>query len=330
VSQTTRLALVGYGSIAARHLEVFRALGAEVTAGCNRSEAGRRRAREDGGLARTYASAAEMIEREDPAGLLVTVSALSVGAVVRELLPFGRPILAEKPPGTSLAEARELAGLASAAGVTVMVGLNRRFYSVHHRAVERMGGRAAITRVAVEWSEDPLAIREHGHPPELIPVLNFANSLHGIDLLTCWAGSVPPWTVWGRHLDRLHSPERVQMGLDGLSERGVQVHLDSTWDAPVPWRLIIEAAGVRLVSTPLETARLSWRDRSENVEPDPEDRRFKAGFFGQASTFLRIVREKSRPEWPSCTLDDSLPSMALAEALTVATGPWATGQRSPR
>ncbi|MBT6434016.1 MAG: hypothetical protein HOK28_13030, partial [Deltaproteobacteria bacterium] len=43
-----RIGIVGYGNIARKHIEVFRALGCEIAASCNRSEAGRERAQQEG------------------------------------------------------------------------------------------------------------------------------------------------------------------------------------------------------------------------------------------------------------------------------------------
>ena len=60
------LALVGYGRIAPKHLEAFRALGARFVACCNRSAAGRAKATSEGGIEHTYASIEEMLDRHRP------------------------------------------------------------------------------------------------------------------------------------------------------------------------------------------------------------------------------------------------------------------------
>ena len=63
-----RLAFVGFGAIAEKHVEVFRALGANLVASCNRSEEGRKKARERGGISSTYSEVASMVEKERPEG----------------------------------------------------------------------------------------------------------------------------------------------------------------------------------------------------------------------------------------------------------------------
>ena len=312
-----RVAVIGYGAVCVKHAEVLRALGAELVAACNRSEAGRQRARTECGIQETYADPLEMVERAAPDALLVTPSVLSLYDVLKQVIPLGLPILAEKPPGTSLAEATELAGLADRHGTRVMVGLNRRFYSVYRRALEHVGGRAALTRVSVEWSEDPAAYLQHGHPPALIPRLNFANSLHGLDLLTCFGGPLSRAKAWGRDLDRSSRLPRWQMSLDAVSDTGLRAHFDSTWDAPGRWRLLLDAESARIVSAPLETARVSIAGRPEiEIEPDPEDRLYKPGFHAQARAFLGGVRDEAPIEWPACSLAESVRSMELAALVT--------------
>lgn len=312
-----RLALVGYGGIAARHLEVMRALGAQVVASCNRSRMGRERAESEGGIPRTYADACEMVAAERPDGVLVCVNVLSLFEVTRALIPLRVPLLVEKPPGVSPGETRELAALAAVCGTPVMVGLNRRFYSVFHRALARLGGRDAVTAVWVEWSEDPERMLQVGHPAALLPLLNFANSLHGIDLLPFFAGSVEISRVWGRNLDSTGAAFRWQMSLDGRGGSGAVLHFSSSWDVPGRWRLVVDAADARMVSAPLETATILARGLgAETFEPSEQDSRYKPGFHGQAEHFLAVVRGQRPVSWPACSLEEAVIGMELAARLS--------------
>jgi len=311
-----RLAIVGYGRIAEKHLEVFRALGAEVVAACNRTETNRQRASRQGGIGRVYKDPLEMVERERPDGILVTTSVMTVYEVTRELVPAGIPMLVEKPPGTSLDEARELSALAAEHSTPVMVGLNRRFYSVYHDALRRMGGREAVTGVWVEWSEDPLGMLDLGHPPELLPLLVFGNSLHGIDLLSFFAGGVSLSRVWGRNLDPTGISLRWQMSLDGMGPWGAVQRFCSSWDVPGRWRLVVDAHACRLLSAPLETSLLAFKDHTVEIQPSPEDQRFKPGFYAQAQAFLSVVQDRAPIAWPACPLNEAVGSMLLAQGLT--------------
>jgi predicted dehydrogenase len=309
----TRLALVGYGRIAPRHLEIFRALGCDIVAACNRSQEGRRRAQVEGGIPVVYSDIVEMLEREKPDGVVCCASFDQVYHAAEAILPRRIPTLLEKPPGTSLSELAELQALAARHATPVMVGMNRRHYSVVQRAVEDAGGLEAITSVFVDWSEDPSAFAGRGFSAEQVARMIFGNSLHGLDLLTCLAGPIPAPRIVTHDLGGRF---RWVMALAGVSERGVLGTFQSSWDAPGPWRLTFCAAERRYTFAPLETCRVSERgvDGERVIEPDDDDRTFKPGFYRQGLLFLRTIQSGESPAMAD--LAAVRPAMVLAERLT--------------
>jgi predicted dehydrogenase len=311
------IAIVGFGDIARKHVAAMRALGAKVVAAANRSPEGRRKAEQDGGIERTYADAQTMVERERPDGVLVSASVLSQFEVVRNLIPYGVPLLVEKPPAVSLEDWNSLRGQIEARRLPVMVAMNRRYYSVYERALERMGGVEAVTAVTVEWSEDPQKMLGLGHPAEMIPLLNFSTSIHGLDLLVFFSGTPRHPEIWGRNLDSSGNSFRWQMCFHGQTERGAYARFESSWDVPGRWRVVVDAPNVRMVSAPLETAVLYARGKTpETIEPSVEDQQFKPGFYGQAAAFLKLVRDHSYTAWPMASLEEISADMELADVLT--------------
>jgi predicted dehydrogenase len=325
-----RLAVVGFGDIAQKHLAVFRALGATVVAAANRSPEGRRKAKHDGGIERTYSDAETMAECERPDGILVTASALFQFEVIRKLIPYDIPLLVEKPPAVSLEDWNWLRGQIEARRLPIMVALNRRYYSVYQRALRRMGGVEAVTAVSVEWSEDPEKMLGLGHPAEMIPLLNFSNSIHGLDLLVFFAGIPKDPALWGRDLDSSRDSFRWQMRLHGLTDRGACATFESTWDVPGRWRVVVDAPNIRMVSAPLETAVLYARGRvPETIEASVEDQQFKPGFHGQAAAFLQLVRDHAYCARPMASLGEISADMELADALTRACQRAQTAEERP-
>lgn len=312
-----RIAVVGYGSIAADHIQVFRHLGADIVASCNRSRIQQQRAIDEAGIQVVYSDAVEMVDRERPDGVVACASVMSQFEVASRLIPTGVPILLEKPPGTSLGEVSRLASLARRHSTPVMVGLNRRFYSVYHEGLRILGGRQALTAVSVEWSEDPEKMLAIGHPEVMIPRLNYVNSLHGIDLLSFFGGRAERRYTFARNLDPTPETLRWQMAWHGIGEWGASMHFSSSWDVPGRWRLIADAPGVRLVSAPLETCHLFERNKPpREVAAAPEDAQYRPGFFGQDAYFLRVAREQVPVEWPACSLEEAIQSMTVAEEIT--------------
>lgn len=309
---TARLALVGYGRIAPKHLEVFRALGAEIVASANRSPEGRAKAEREGQIPRTFASAREMIEVVRPDGVLVMPAFVQVATVAREVLPLGVPTLIEKPPGTTVAELDELVALAAQHHTPAMIGLNRRHYGVVERALEDAGGRAAITSATIEWSEDPQQVLTRLGPAE-VERLVYGNSLHGLDMLTHFVGPIAQPAVLGRVLEG--APFRWIMALQGLGEHGAVASFTSTWDAPGKWRVSFTTRDRRYTFAPLETCVVSTRGQPDRtIAPPEEDTRFKAGFHAQARRFLEAITTRQVPV--EHQLASARPAMLLAEALT--------------
>ena len=309
----TRLALVGYGRIAPKHLEAFRALGAEFVACCNRSSEGRRKAEQEGGIPRTYARIDEMLERERPDGVVCCASMQYIHGAALEILPFQIPTLLEKPPGTSLAEFHQLSELADRTGTPVMVALNRRHYSVVGKAVADAGGFDNITAVSVEWSEDPGHFLQRGFSREEVSRMVFGNTLHGLDLLTYLAGAIDDPAVTGMSRGE---PLRWMMALQGVSQRGALVSFNSSWDSPGRWRVSFCSPNRRYVFAPLETCQVSETGLKETraIEPDEADLNFKPGFLAQATAFLQAI--ECGQVSPKHGLASAEPAIRLAELLT--------------
>jgi predicted dehydrogenase len=313
-----RIAIVGFGAIAPHHTAVLRDLGADIVASVNRSEAGRDRARVEGCIPRTYAVAEEMAEAEQPDGIVVSVTNHLQAEMTRRLLPFGIPLLVEKPPGTSLDEAHELAKRAEHAGVPVMVGLNRRYYGHYLEGIERLGGLDEIRAVSIEWSEVPRRVDPESSDVDVVRRQVFTHSLHGLDLLVFFGGSLERSAVIAvDRSDPSGDEVRWQMAVDGVTDRGAIGRFWSNWDVAGRWRVVVDARDGRMVSAPLESATLHVRGLPEQPLPlHPRDRRFKPGFHGQAEAFLSMVSSGSCPPWPACDLAGALPAMTLAQRLT--------------
>jgi predicted dehydrogenase len=294
-------------------LEVFRAQGAEFVAACNRSPEGRRLAETQGGIPRTYARIGEMLDREQPQGVVCCASSDSMYEAALEILPHRIPTLLEKPPGLSLDEYCHLRESAQKHGTPVMVAMNRRHYSVVRRAVEDAGGLAAITAVSVEWSENPRHFLDRGFSAARVGREIFSNTLHGLDLITFLAGPVDDAEVLGLNLGE---PLRWMMSLQGRSQRGALVTFNSSWDSPGRWRVSFCTPGRRYVFAPLETCQVLETGVAEPraIEPDAVDLQYKPGFFGQAQSFLEMIATHQPP--PPHSLAAVEPAMRLADKLT--------------
>jgi len=286
-----RIVLIGYGNIARKHLEVFKALGCEVVASCNTSERGNLLAQQEGGITKTYTNYLEMVEREQPAAIINCVSFDRIYEVTRQLIPYKIPMLIEKPAGTSVAELQDLIQLQKHYQTPVQVALNRRHYSVIDKALKDMGGSENLQLISLEWSENPLRVKAaKNYNDEQVAKLLYGNTIHGIDLLNWISGGIDEYQVFVRK-----QPDFLwSMALAGKSRKGIPVNFSSTWGNVVPWRLVLHGNNKRYEFAPMETCRVFTDGAKEpaTLEPDERDTAFKAGFYKQAERFLQVLQNK--------------------------------------
>lgn len=281
-----KVAVIGYGNIAKKHIDVFRNLGVEVVASSNRSLEKNTLAREEAGIPKTYVDFHQMILSERLDGLIVCVSFWEMYNVLKEVIPYGIPILAEKPTSTSYREHLSLVELARKHNTLVMVGLNRRHYSVLSKAINLAGGKSEITSVMVEWSENPRhLIAKRGLNAEQIGKYIFGNSIHGIDLMLWLAGELEDSSLFTANFG---DPFQWIMNFSGKSKTQVLCNFNSSWKNHVPWRVVFTSLDKRFVMAPLEKCFFTSGSNTEYSEilPNKEDIDFKAGFCAQARVFI--------------------------------------------
>ncbi len=296
-----KIAIVGFGKIAKKHIEVIRAFGLDVVASSNRSIKGNNAAKEYG-IPKTYTNYIEMIEREQPEAIINCVSFDQIYNVTKELIKFRIPLLVEKPAGTSLRELDQLISLQKQFGTKVQVALNRRHYSVFHKAIEDAGGIDSITSISVEWSETPLRLlNEKGYTKDQVGKIIYGNSIHGIDMVTYFAGSILDYSTFTKS----HKNFRWLMSASGISEGGKLFHFQSSWDNPVPWRMVFTSESKRYVFKPLEVCKAYDSAGSYDIEPDIHDIKYKAGFYSQMKDFIEGRKMSG--------LEDARPSMEIAD-----------------
>lgn len=283
-----RIVLIGYGNIARKHLEVFRALECEVVASCNTSERGNLAAQQEGGIPKTYTNYLEMVECERPDAIINCVSFDHIYDVTRQLLPYKIPLLIEKPAGTSVRELQDLINLQQKYQTIVQVALNRRHYSVFDKALTDMGGGQNLQLINLEWSENPHKVKvTKNYSDEQVAKLLYGNTIHGIDLLNWISGGILNHQVFVRK-----QPDFLwNMTLAGTTNHGVPFNFSSTWANIVPWRLVLHSKRKRYEFAPLESCRVfsDGRIEPEWLTPSEEDQKFKAGFYIQAKEFIRSI-----------------------------------------
>jgi predicted dehydrogenase len=311
-----RVAVIGAGNIAEKHLEVLQAFSdVELAAICSRGHPRIDALVERFSIREKFTDYRTMLDTVPVDAVFVLVSAMQIVPVAAECLKRGIPTLLEKPPGLSAKETAGLAQIAQETNCLNLVALNRRFYSVMQRAREEILSAGPLVSVLVEGPERLGEVKAVGiHPPEIIEGLLFANSIHCIDLLRYFGGDVEQITATSSQWD-----EEQKNSFAALMKfhSGATGHYIAHWMSPASWAVTLYGMGRRISLNPLEKATLIDSDRSEKALPvDEVDVKFKPGLYGQNRFFLDAVRDRRSITYPGSDLADAVKTMQLIEAIS--------------
>ncbi len=201
---TTRLALIGAGTIGKTHIDrIQRHPGLELAGIADPTPAGQALA---DSLNVPWAAEPEaLLDQVRPQGAIVATPNVAHVPVALECLARGIPALVEKPVADTVAEARALADAVARTGVPVLVGHHRRHNPVNQRAralIEggQLGRIVSATALATFLKPDPYfdAVwrRQTGGGPILI------NLIHDIDMLRFLLGEVTEVQAMDSHVVR--------------------------------------------------------------------------------------------------------------------------------
>jgi predicted dehydrogenase len=152
-----RIGVIGCGLIAqVMHLHYLRELADrfEIAALCDVSEELVRACADDYGVPRTFARWQDLLAAPVDAVLILTSGSHAPIAIAAAAA--GKHMLIEKPMCFSVAEGRAIIEAARRAGVTLMVGYNKRYDPAYQRLAEEIGSLSDLRLLQVTTLESPL------------------------------------------------------------------------------------------------------------------------------------------------------------------------------
>lgn len=315
-----RIAIVGVGGVADAHISSLRYLREsgyqiEICAGVNRSEENRRRAQERYGISQMFADARHMVEQVKPDALYVLVPWRSLAQVTGELIPYRVPILMEKPPGGSVEECAQLAELAARYKTPVMVGFNRRFYSLVRKALDLCQAQGGLLGINMEVSEYLSRLKKRPDlQVETLDDVYGSRIVHCIDLVRRMAGNITDVKAFATCEDSSVGTDRCVALM--ISDRGIPVTCYAYHQSVGNWHYDLFARDLRIRFENLETAFLQRRGEAEVLlEPDACDVAVKPGMVAQSRHFVDCLLGDGRIGPPASSIHDALETMKLVETL---------------
>jgi predicted dehydrogenase len=307
-----RIAFVGAGYMAEEHVKAFAdASDVQLVGICSR---GQERAQSLAGkyaIDQVFTSIAQMYAEAMPQAVVVSVPELATAKVCGEVFEYPWTSLIEKPVGYNFVEAKSLVEKAKAKVHRAYVALNRRHYSSTRGVLADLEGHSDQRLVHVLDQENPLAALQAGQPPAVVDNWMYANSIHIIDYFKLFCrgdlqdvNHVIKWNA--------DSPGFVLAKL-AFSSGDVGIY-EAVWNAPGPWAVTVTTHKKRWELRPLEQGftQLYGSRKSEAMQVDPCDVKFKAGIRLQAKELLSVLR--GEPAFLP-TIEDALETMDLVRQI---------------
>lgn len=193
------IALIGAGNISEFHLRAYRREGYHVVAIADRNLA-KAEARRDEFFPDASATTDHraLLQRDDIAIVDITPHPADRAPLIREALAAGKHVLSQKPLADSLAEARELAALATQNGVHLAVNQNGRwaphFLYLRRALATGIVGEVRSVDFQLQWDQTWIAGNESFEQIHHLVLGDFA--IHWFDITACFMGETRPERVY--------------------------------------------------------------------------------------------------------------------------------------
>ena len=309
-----RLGIAGFGRRGVSHAVALSQSvpNAVVAAVSDPSEAARERAESDYPDAATFAVAEDMASADGVDAIVVAAPAHLNGAVARQVVPSGKPVLLEKPPAMSSRELQELIELADASGSRVMVAFNRRFNGLVHAAIDAVRDAGPVIQIVAEFHKDIREFTENSRfSPEIMDWMLMESPIHAVDLVTYIADS--PVATVASVVKRVVSPYRDVHAALIEFENGVVCQFGAAYTAG--GRLERYEIHGRYVSAYLEGVDRGWLVRGGETEDLSAGYTRGSDLVAQDSEFVNAVLA-GRPFCArAATLESSRDTIGLCERI---------------
>ena len=312
-----RVGVVGAGSYAQHHLKVLAALpNVELTAILTTGGPRAQTAADTFGIRNLLTDMDEFKSRDDIDCYVDLAPSYLLCDVASQLLTAGKPILMEKPAGYSSAETAALADLAASNDTWIMVGMNRRFYSILDHGLAELADHGPIRAVEIDV---PLPITSDQNSGRLKPIeyehMLFRNSIHGIDLSRYLLGNAVGVHSLARPNKENRYANATYVAIVEHEFGGTSV-ITGFWDTLPEERLRVIAARAALEYQPIEQGLvITPAKRRVDITPDPVDIEFRTGLYAQDSRFIESVRANTEPGFPASLIDDAVETSKLIESI---------------
>ena len=299
--------LIGFGDIAEKYLPVLNRLNCEVIGIVTRNfERGLLKSKKFS-IPQVYKSI-EDIPINECDFLMNLSSADTIEPIMQEIIPKKIPIFTEKPVGFSAEKIQKLIEQNYKFNCPIMVGTNRRFYSIFYQALQFLKEHdKEIETIKIDAPERFSDINKKKFNSEIKKNWMFANSIHCVDLIRFFGGDV-------KEIETNSNISKYDFNANGICEK-MNFSYSSNWKKQSKWNISLFADDVKIIFEPLENGKIITKNEEIEINPSQQDIKFKPGFYAQISHFLENFVKKSEKKWPASNLEDHKKSIKLIEEI---------------
>jgi predicted dehydrogenase len=301
------IGMIGAGKMANVHSKVLKDLFKNVTlkAVTSRSINSARALQAKYNYRHAYTDVNSMLdENPDINAIILAVSHEQSFQILKQIIPYKKYVLAEKPAAFSSTDNMELVKMAKEFSTEIMVAVNRRFYENYTDAYFEHLRRGGIKFMNVEINEPIWNYRGRRQFNNwLYAKWPVANSIHFVDLIRFYLGDVT-------NIPFVHTSEPLNIKAY-LQHTGGDSFVNVIYNSSAPsgFRFYgngvsADFAGFNKVYYPSTTAEFN-HSKQENE--------YKPGIIGQMKYFVNAVSGGSKISYPASGIEDHTKSIQLVE-----------------
>ncbi len=300
--------LIGFGLVAPKYVEVLNVLGCEIVGILARNFDKATVNAKKYGIKKIFSSIEE-IKEEDFDFTTILVSPENISNVLKEIIPFKKPILVEKPVAFGIRELDNIIELNNKYNSSIMVATNRRFYSIFKKGIDYLNKKnKKLDSILIEAPERFSDINLPMFSDKVRENWMYANPIHCIDLIRFFGGEVTT-------LETNSHPEKYQYSAIGHCFKDVDFTYISNWKTPGNWNITLYSDGTKIIYNPLEDGTIIEKNEKKSIVPLEEDIKFKPGFYSQLKHFIDNVVTNHDFKWPAENLSQHRKTIELIEKI---------------
>jgi len=230
--------------------------------------------------------------------------------ILIKIIPLKKIFFCEKPPALNFKQLKKIEKKLIKYKTPNLLGLNRRYYSIFHKALKEIKKYGELKGIIIEGNERFWKVEKNKNKLVLNNWL-FANSCHTIDLIRFFGGEI---NSISSHTSKINGKKR-NFTLSFKTQQNVIGTYNAFWYSPGGWSVKLYGNGISVIFEPLESGYYLYKSGKKKViSPSKNDLKYKMGFFEQIKAFEKLLLY-NKNNWPSQDIQSSVKTYEIIQKI---------------